>query len=360
MDKSKSKIAIISHSLGSGGAERFSGLLSCILSDLGFNVHTVVVNEDVDYEYCGVLYNLGEICNKKSFFYRKIMKGILLNRYLKFHDIDVVIDNRSRNVFLREWIAKWIYGDRKRYYVIHSCNIKNYLPNSAILAKLLYGNAEKLICVSKAIEARVIEKYNFKNTVTIYNPVVFNAKVTDDLIQLPKDYILFFGRLEEKSKNFSLMLEAFSNSKIFEMGYKLVIMGDGPDSVFIENKISQLNLQNLVYKIPFNKNPFKIVKEARFTILTSNYEGFPMSVIESLAIGTPVVSVNCDSGPAEIIINEYNGLLVQNHNCSALADAMRKFVSDDNLYTICKGNASSSVKHLSVESISKQWAEILS
>jgi glycosyltransferase involved in cell wall biosynthesis len=48
--------------------------------------------------------------------------------------------------------------------------------------------------------------------------------------------------------------------------------------------------------LPFN-NPFDIVQNARFTVLTSHYEGFPMSIVESLALGTPVVAVDCNSGP---------------------------------------------------------------
>jgi glycosyltransferase involved in cell wall biosynthesis len=55
------------------------------------------------------------------------------------------------------------------------------------------------------------------------------------------------------------------------------------------------------------------VQNARFTVLTSHYEGFPMSMVESLALGTPVF-VDCNSGPREIVIDEYNGLLVENYN----------------------------------------------
>jgi glycosyltransferase involved in cell wall biosynthesis len=56
--------------------------------------------------------------------------------------------------------------------------------------------------------------------------------------------------------------------------------------------------------LPFNSNPFDIVQNARFTVLTSHYEGFPMSMVESLALGTPVVTVDCNSGPREIVIDE--------------------------------------------------------
>jgi glycosyltransferase involved in cell wall biosynthesis len=71
------------------------------------------------------------------------------------------------------------------------------------------------------------------------------------------------------------------------------------------------------------------------------------------------VSVNCNSGPAEVIQNEYNGLLVENYNPNALANAMERLINDEDLYHICKANAIKSVQHLSVENISKQWNQIL-
>jgi glycosyltransferase involved in cell wall biosynthesis len=74
--------------------------------------------------------------------------------------------------------------------------------------------------------------------------------------------------------------------------------------------------------LPFNSNPFDIVQNARFTVLTSHYEGFPMSIVESQALGTPVVAVDCNSGPREIVIDEYNGLLVENYNAINLAAAL--------------------------------------
>jgi glycosyltransferase involved in cell wall biosynthesis len=111
--------------------------------------------------------------------------------------------------------------------------------------------------------------------------------------------------------------------------------------------------------IPFQKDPFAWVNLAKFTILTSNYEGFPMSVIESLSLGTPVVSVDCNSGPREVIVNEHNGLLVENHNMIALSKAIRRMVEDTTLYQFCKENTIDSVSHLTYEKIAAQWKEIL-
>jgi len=355
----KKKIAIISHSLGRGGAERFAALLSFILSDLGYEIHNIVINENVDYEYSGTMYNLGEICKTDNRILRPLRKGLLLKKYLAKHNIGTVIDNRSRNIFLREWFAKKTFGNAKRIYVVHNYNIKDYLPESVFLARLLYADAEKLVCVSKAIESLIKQKYGLQNTITIYNPAEFPQISPVITTGLPEKYLLFFGRLEEKSKNFSLMLEAFALSKVFEKDYKLVIMGDGPDKESIEDKIKELQLEAYTQLIPYQKNPFAYVSKARFTVLTSRYEGFPMSIIESLALQTPVIAVDCTSGPSEIIQNEKNGLLVPNYNPTALANAISLLAEDEILYDICKNNAVKSIGHLSVQNISAQWKQIL-
>ena len=359
MTQNKNKVAIISTSLGSGGAERFASLLSFMLEKLNIEVHNIIINDVVDYEYAGKLMNLG-IESADSFpFFKKINKGFLLNHYLKKNGINGIIDNRPRNNLPREIIAKWIYGKRKKWYVVHSYNTVTYFPKSVFFSKWLYQNANKVISVSHAIEEIIKQKFDLKNTITIHNPYDFSKIGIEKETPISGEYIMYFGRFDEKVKNFSLMLEAFYLSKIYLQGYKLLLMGEGSDLAIIEENIERLQLKDFVSIYPFNKNPFQYVQQAKFTILTSRHEGFPLSIVESLALGTPVISVDCDSGPKELIKDGFNGLLIENNNSPVLALAMKKLVDDTNLYDFCKKNASKSVEHLSLETISKQWESIL-
>ncbi len=359
MDTAKTKIAIVSYSLGTGGAERFAGTLGNMLESLGYEVHHIIVNNEVDYSFSGKLYNLGLICDDCFWISKKIKKGFLLKKYLESEEINIIIENRTRNLFLRDWFANSIYGKRKGYFMIHSFHLQNYLPKSVFLARKLYQKAIRIVCVSKSIEEQVSQKYGLNNTITIYNPIqsisIDSAKKTN----VPENYILFYGRLVDKVKNFTLLLNAFAQSKIYEKGMQLVIMGDGVSKEKIEELIATLKLTNYVTLIPFQKEPFAYVKQAKFTILTSYYEGFPMSIIESLSMGTPVVSVDCNSGPREVIVNERNGLLVENHNVIALSNAMKRLAEDHELYQYCKENAVASVAHLAIDKIAAQWKKIL-
>lgn len=358
--KNNNKIAIVSTSLGVGGAERFAGLLSLMLFDLGYDVHNIIILDSIDYDYKGKLVNLGKLYPNENDIFRAIKKGKYIAKYLFENDIQMVIDNRSRPKFLREVFTKWIYRNRKVYYMVHSSNSEMYFPNFSFGVRYLYKNATKLVCVSNGIEINVRQKFNLKNTTTIYNPIIFPIYNADKPNGIPEKYMLYFGRLEEEIKNLTLLLRAYSSSKVYENELKLLIIGDGKDKGLIESKIKELKLQNHVQLLPFQKEILPYLQFARCSVLTSRFEGFPMSVIESLANGTPVIAVDCETGPREIIKNGFNGLLVPNHDEQALANAMKILFEDENLYQIFKNNARKSVEHLSLTTIGKQWQQLLS
>ena len=140
---------------------------------------------------------------------------------------------------------------------------------------------------------------------------------------------------------------------------KLKILGDGPDKNWLMLKIKDLELVDLVEVLPFTPNVYTYLKNAKFLTLTSRYEGFPRVLIESLSTGTPVVSVNCESGPNEIVNHENNGLLVENFNIQKLSEAYNRFILEEDLYLHCKQNAKKSIDHLSADTIAKQWTKYL-
>lgn len=359
--KNNNKIAIVSASLGVGGAERFAGLLSFMLHDLGYEVHHIIILDHVDYDFQGELVNLGKMFSNEFSVFRAIKKGKYIAKYLFEKNIEIVIDNRSRPTCIREVFTKWIYGNRKTYFMVHSSNLEIYFPKSSFAANYLYKNTTKLVCVSKDIESKIRKKWNFENTATIYNPIVLQKEIALKPANTPQNYILFFGRLEEEIKNFSLMLNAFQQSKVYETGTtKLLIVGDGSGKDFINAKIGQLKLTDFVELLPFQKNILPYIQHARCTVLTSRYEGFPMNLVESLASGTPVIAVDCETGPKEIVQNEFNGLLVPNYDEKSLSQAIVTMISDENLYQTCKNNAQKSVEHLSLTTIADHWQNLLS
>ena len=156
--KNNNKIAIVSASLGIGGAERFAGLLSQMLLRLGYEMHLIIILDFVTYDYQGKLVNLGKLFADEKGVFRAVKKGKFIANYLQENQIDTIIDLRSRPMLWREIFTKWIYSNRKTYFMIHSSDIEMYLPKSVFWAKYLYQKATKLVFVSAVIEQKIKAK----------------------------------------------------------------------------------------------------------------------------------------------------------------------------------------------------------
>ncbi|WP_282136645.1 glycosyltransferase [Seonamhaeicola maritimus] len=353
------KVCIITTSLGKGGAERSTALLSKMLSNQGFEVHIIMTKNDVDYSFSGTLFNLEKEYGTNLSNFKKFT---ILRCFFRKHHFDVLIDNRPRPTFLKEYLLyNYVFKAKKKIAVVHSCFLRTYFPINKQLVKILYYRGILLVAVSEEIKTLINEKYSLKNVKRIHNAVPINdIKLQSNIkIDIKDRYIIWYGRLEEKVKNLSLLLEAYKSSSLQKKNVKLYILGDGGDLNFLKAKVKILRLADQVVFLPFTSTPFPYVKKALFTVLTSRFEGFPGVLVESLACGIPIVSVNCKSGPKEIVKHKFNGLLVQNHSITGLAKAFDNFIENKELYDYCKKNARRSVGKFSVESIIPKWKELL-
>jgi glycosyltransferase involved in cell wall biosynthesis len=353
------KVCIVTISLAKGGAERSTAILSQMLDSQGFNVHMVILTNAIDYPYAGKLYNLGELKDKQNNTLSRFKRFQQLRKYLKLEQFDLIIDNRNRMSGIKElYYLNYIYRKQHIVYVVRSFNLDQYFPKQKAVSKLMVKRAVKIVGVAKAVSEAVNKQFSTDKATTIYNPTpVFKTQATPSPFKVK--YVIFLGRLVENVKNFSLLLEGYKKSGISAVNVHLKIMGEGPDIDFIQNKVEELDLSDTVEIVPFTPNIQPYIANAEFLALTSHYEGFPRVLIEALSQQTPVVSVDCKSGPNEIIKQGENGLLVPNYNAEALGEAFAKMINEPEFLLHCKSNALSSIAHLKTEQIAPQWSQLI-
>ncbi len=347
--------------LATGGAERCSAVLSNFFVKNNCNVHHVIVQDCVEYQYSGALLNLGKL--KKSDVFNvldRLHRLKVLYKFFRKNKFDFIIDTRvKRKQFQEFFIVKYIFN-APLIVVIHSFMTDIYFPKSILLGNKIYVNAFKIISVSKAINQKVAKKYIYRNIQTIYNPIDFEYidKQKKEILNIDYPYIMAVGSMNESVKQFDVLMNCYTNSDLPKNNIKLLILGDGKlleEYKLLAKKLNQS--ENIIFKGKI-QNPFPYYKNAIVTVLTSKNEGFPTVLLESLACETPIVSFNCESGPNEILINHHNGILVENQNKNQLIDAINEMVSNKNLYLQCKKNARSSVEQFSIIKIGAKWLEL--
>ncbi|OXT02418.1 hypothetical protein B7H23_05835 [Notoacmeibacter marinus] len=190
----------------------------------------------------------------------------------------------------------------------------------------LYGK-KRLLCVSKAMEAAVRQlfKRDDRYIRTIYNPFDFEAiralaEQSDDQI-LDESYIIHVGRSAHQKRH-DILLDAYRASGV---DHKLVLLGKIKEPV--RERIRQLGLEEAVICIPYRDNPYPLIRNADALVLSSEREGLPGVLIESLIVGTPVVSTDCPFGPSEILQGEQRTFLVPNRDAEALGTAIGRIVA---------------------------------
>jgi len=113
-----------------------------------------------------------------------------------------------------------------------------------------------------------------------------------------------------------------------------MILGEGEERPKLEALVRDLGLEKDVALPGFVDNPYKYMKRAALFVLSSRWEGLPTVLIEALALGTPVVSTDCPSGPREILENGKLGKLVPAGNVKALASAVMGTLVENTRRTI--------------------------
>lgn len=170
-----------------------------------------------------------------------------------------------------------------------------------------------------------------------------------------EDVIIAAGRLDE-NKNHAMLIHAFAKIAGEYPTTNLVIYGEGECREKLEALIAEKRLTERISMPGSVTDIADRICRARIFTLTSNTEGMPNSIMEAMALGIPVVSTDCPcGGPATLIEDGVNGLLVPVGDAFALSDAFRKILSDPELAEKLGKNAHDIAQDMNPDKVNSEW-----
>lgn len=227
--------------------------------------------------------------------------------------------------------------------------------NEWLAFRWLYPRAKGVIAVSRQMQALLEQGAGLRNVHCIYNPVntrLIQERAAESITQ-QQPFILAVGRLEQQ-KRFDLLIAAFAQSQA-RQHCQLFIVGRGSQQVALQQQISALAMTERVKLLGFDPNPYKYMAKAEFQVMSSDYEGYPLVLIEALSLGCPIVATDCPTGPREIIRHGENGLLVEKGNVHALAAGIDTLFFDVALRAKMRTQAIASVQANDISVVADAW-----
>ncbi|WP_026245088.1 glycosyltransferase [Alkalispirochaeta alkalica] len=332
----KNSITFLISSLGDGGAEGVCVNLANNLSNRGWQVTLVVLhlnsavrrkdlNADVELMLLNKRHARTAVVGLWKFLQRRKPDKVLVFN----HQLAVLL------VFLRKFsgfrfkiIARNISTLSQKKLLETSFWHKRVVQG---ITKMFYRRVDQIIAQSIGMANDLVDSYLIPRNIVeiIHNPI--SEKIEQYFLpqkMVKDDYLLCVGRLE-KVKAFHQAINAFAAVATDYPHLRLKLVGRGSLESELKRQARALGVADRVDFEGFQTEMIPYYLRAKATLLTSLYEGFPNVLVESIAMGTPVVAFNCPSGPSEIVMDGVNGFLVPYKDENALVVAICKVMDMD-------------------------------
>lgn len=331
------QIAIVITSLSGGGAEKVMLTLASELLSMGHRVLVVSLKPDTQYHLpdgIELIYPLKTYKGKlRSWFNSKDLAKILsqsIKNRQGSKSFDLVLYNLHEAYRLGS-----LCNLENSYYIIHN-SYKQELKRELLMGpeKFLYMlkiiknlDGKRLLGVSGGVTDELNQSKHFRalSAQCIYNP--FNIEQVQRLAQKPQEvsyngkYILHVGRAA-KAKRHDVL---FSALKHVDPAYKLVCLCSNTRK--LEKLAIKLGVYDRLVLPGFTQNPYAWMKKASAVVLSSDFEGLPTVLIESLLCGTPIASTDCQHGPSEIMQGQLSQFLAKVGDAKDLAQKINLAVN---------------------------------
>lgn len=313
-------------------------ILTPLLTETGFKLFSVSKKKNIYLRLFDMLFT--------CFKYRNVVDYVLIDTY------------STLNFYYAYFVSQLCRILKLKYIpILHGGNLPNRLKKTPKLSNAIFNNAFANVSPSKYIETE-FKHLGYHNIVCIPNSIElknysFNKKSF-------KKVKLLWVRSFSKIYNPLLAIEVLKKLKDENIDTKLCMVGPDSDGSLVEARIyaKQLNVE-VDFKGKLSKQEWiSLSYNYNIFINTTNFDNMPVSVIEAMALGMPVVSTNIGGLPF-LIDDKINGILVEPNSAEAFVNAIKELVLSPNKANEMALNARKHIEAFDWKIVKNQWVKLL-
>ncbi|MGD0961491.1 MAG: glycosyltransferase family 4 protein [Methylomonas sp.] len=364
------RILIFIYSLGNGGAERVAANLANHWAKTGKEVIIVTLAPQSHDSYrldpairrisLELAVNSNHIL---AGLFNNIRRIAALRKLLRQLRPDIALGMMSTaNVLLS--LAAWGLPNLRTIGAEHIHPPKMSMGYAwTTIRKIAYGLLNAVTVLTGKTRNWIEKNTDAKEVFVIPNPINWplvseSPRIEPRAICPPNRHILLaVGRLHMQ-KGFDWLIESFCRLAPKYPDWDLVILGEGLQRGQLETLISESGFDERIFLPGQTGNVGEWYDIADVFVMSSRFEGFPNVLVEAMGYGLPVVSFDCDTGPGDIIRNDYDGLLVPADDVAALTASLDKIMGDPALRLRLAQQALEVRTRFSPEKIAEMWEDL--
>lgn len=364
------RLLIYIHSLENGGAERVVSNLANYWASIGWDVTVVTVaSQSTDFYVLdpGVqricLDLTGSSGNLLAAFTRTARRAQALRRILQRVQPEVALSAMHTANVILAFAARGLPGLR----TIGSEH--NYPPKAPMgviwetMRRHAYGRLTAVVALTQECADWLASHSYARRILVIPNPVAWPLSSNEPRVPpaafcpAGRRVLLGVGRLSEE-KNFTALIDVFSRLVPRHADWDLVILGEGPERGALTAQVRAAGLEGRIFMPGSVGNMGDWYQRASVYAMSSHFEGFPNTLVEAMAYGLPAVSVDCDTGPRDIIRHDVDGFLVPPGDSDGMESALGKLMVDEQLRTALGLRAKEARERFSMTKVSCMWEDL--
>lgn len=359
------RILYIQNKFGLGGINKITSVKENYLVNHGFEVHNLNVqdtdglspegmyDEKIAHHYIRLsilekLQNIPVIGRLLRFFYYRYK---LMTTILSINPDWIVVTMPILEPTSVVWLTCW----KKRVMEFHGWynppSPRRYSLGERLSFRLKYPFYH-IVALTQG-EADKLKKITGNNVDVTPNPQFVKTTLVSDC---NNKRVITLARFSPQ-KNLPAFLPAWKRVEQIHPDWQLHIYGEGPDEPKMQEIICREQL-NTVYIHPYTRNSEQELAKSSIYILPSYFEGFPLVLIESMAVGVPCVSYDCPFGPAAIIRDGEDGYLTENEYPDAMVDKILYLIEHDDVRKEMGRKARMNITRFDIDKIMQKWMDL--